>query len=96
VEVTEGRVARIEQAEALLSELTGLEEFRVRCEAGDLARIEVPINALACLVAEPVRTGIVSHLLELGFRNVTLDLQGFRSGSLNSALVQLGDGRAER
>ena len=96
VEVTEERVSRIEQAEALLSELTGLEEFRVRCEAGDLARIEVPINSLACLIAESVRTRIVSRLLELGFRNVTVDLQGFRSGSLNGALVQLGDGRAER
>ncbi len=90
VEVTEGRVRQVELAEAALRELTGLNEFRVRLEVGDLARIEVPVNALERLIDNGIRTQLVSKLTELGFRNVTLDLRGFRSGSLNEALVQLG------
>jgi len=89
VEVTEERVRRVELAEACVRDLTGLREFRVRCESGDLARIEVPVSALAELVKEDVRDNLVAQLLELGFSNVTLDLQGFRSGNLNAALVQL-------
>jgi uncharacterized protein len=90
VEVTEERVHSVELAEACLRELTGLNEFRVRLEAGDLARIEVPVAALQLLIDEQTRIRLVSRLTEIGFRNVTLDLQGFRSGSLNDALVQLG------
>lgn len=90
VEVTEERVRQVELAEAALRELTGLNEFRVRLEVGDLARIEVPVNALERLIDNGIRTQLVSKLTELGFRNVTLDLRGFRSGSLNEALVQLG------
>jgi len=89
VEVTEERVRRVELAEASLRELTGLREFRVRLEAGELARIEVPVTALELLIDDSTRSRIVAKLTELGFRNVTLDLRGFRSGSLNEALVQL-------
>jgi len=89
VEVTEERVRRVELAEASVRRLTGLREFRVRCESGDLARIEVPVAQLARLVDDEVRCELVSELTALGFSNVTLDLQGFRSGSLNAALVQL-------
>lgn len=89
VEVTEERVRRVELAEVCLRELTGLREFRVRCEPGDLARIEVPVAALGTLTEDSVRSNLVQRLTDLGFRNVTLDLQGFRSGSLNAALVPL-------
>jgi len=89
VEVTEERVRRVELAEACVRELTGLREFRVRCESGDLARIEVPVDGLAQLVQDEIRDPLVARLLQLGFSNVTLDLQGFRSGSLNAALVEL-------
>lgn len=89
VEVTEERVRRVELAEACLRELTDLREFRVRCESGDLARIEVPLEAVVQLVDPEVRGALVERFLDLGFRNVTLDLQGFRSGSLNESLVQL-------
>lgn len=89
VEVTEERVRRVELAEQCLRELTGLREFRVRCEHGDLARIEVPVESLEQLVAADVRQELVRRLIDLGFSNVTLDLRGFRSGSLNAALVQL-------
>src|SRR5437764_959243 len=53
------------------------------CE-GELARIEVPAAELARLAAPAVREGLVRCLKELGFRFVTLDLEGFRSGSLNT------------
>ena len=91
VEVTEERVRRIELAEACVRRLTGIREFRVRCESGDLARIEVPVTQLIRLVEDQVRSKLVSELTALGFSNVTLDLQGFRSGSLNAALVQLAE-----
>jgi len=91
VEVTEERVARIEHAEAAVRELTGIDELRVRLESHDLARIEVPLSSLIRLTEPAVRDAIVSRLHALGFRAVTLDLEGFRSGNLNSTLplVQL-------
>jgi uncharacterized protein len=91
VEVTEERVSRIELAEAFLKQITGLNELRVRHEASDLARIEVPLHALPLLTDPATRNAIVSKFLSLGFRAITLDLEGFRSGNLNAALplVQL-------
>lgn len=91
VEVTEERVFRIELAEAFLKHVTGQNELRVRHEASDIARIEVPLQALPLLIDPEVRKAIVNRLRGLGFRAVTLDLEGFRSGNLNSALplVQL-------
>ncbi len=87
VKVTTERTARVEAAEAYLREL-GLRECRVRLHEGELARIEVPAEALTRLAEPTVRDGIVRRLRELGFQFVTLDLEGFRSGSLN-ALVNL-------
>lgn len=86
VEVTEERVLRVELAEAFIKDLTGILELRVRHEAGELARIEVPIADIPALVADPVRIKVTSRLKELGFRAVTIDLQGFRSGNLNESL----------
>jgi uncharacterized protein len=91
VEVTEERVLRVERAEAMLKSLTGIQELRVRHEANELARIEVPIDQLALLLDLGLRSRISDEFHLLGFRFVTLDLDGFRSGSLNNALplVQL-------
>ena len=82
VEVTPERTARIEAAEAYLKKL-GYREFRVRLHEGELARIEVPPEGLAKLTDPQVCAEVVQHLKNLGFRYVTLDLEGFRSGSLN-------------
>jgi uncharacterized protein len=92
VEVTEERVDRVEHAEAFIRQVTGILELRVRHEAGELARIEVPLKDLQLLTEPTVREAIAARLRELGFRTVTLDLDGFRSGNLNSGLplVQLG------
>jgi uncharacterized protein len=80
--VTPERTRRVEDAEALLRSL-GLRECRVRYHEGDLARIEVPAGEVARLASEPVRTELSRGLHALGFKFVTLDLDGFRSGSLN-------------
>jgi uncharacterized protein len=87
VEVTRERTGRVEAAEAYLRSL-GYRECRVRLHEGELARVEVPAGELARLADPAVRGPLVRRLKELGFRYVTLDLEGFRSGSLND-LVSL-------
>src|SRR5438093_244340 len=87
VEVTRERTARVESAEDYLHAL-GLRECRVRLHEGELARIEVPASEVARLADPAVREPLARRLRELGFRFVTLDLEGFRSGSLNT-LVSL-------
>jgi uncharacterized protein len=84
VAVTPERVARIDQAEAFLRELLSTRELRVRLEANELARIEVPIASLPAVHAH--REEIVARLKSLGFRYISLDLDGFRSGSMNAVL----------
>jgi len=83
--VTAERTLRVELAEAFLH-ARGLRECRVRYHEGDLARVEVPADEVARLAAEPLAGELVARLLELGFRYVTLDLQGFRSGNLNGLI----------
>jgi uncharacterized protein len=87
VQVTPERTARVEAAEVYLHEL-GLRECRVRLHEGELARIEVPASELARMAEPAVREELTRRLKALGFQFVTLDLEGFRSGSLN-ALVSL-------
>ena len=87
VEVTSKRLAMIEQAEQWLRG-HGVVEFRVRLHAGELARIEVPIEAISRLASDPLRVELLAQLKSLGFRFVTLDISGFTSGSLNQ-LIQI-------
>jgi uncharacterized protein len=84
LEVTERRLQQIDQAESFLRSL-GFVEFRVR-HHDTIARIEVRGQDISKLSAEPVRTKVVEKLKSLGFRFITVDLQGFRTGSLNEAL----------
>lgn len=85
VPVTAERTGRIEAAEAFLREF-GLREFRVRLHEGELARIELPLDQLPQYVQPGVREKIGAKLRSLGFRFVTVDLEGFRSGSLNDLI----------
>ena len=87
VQVTPERVARVDAAEVWLRDQLGIRELRVRLEANDLARIEVPVEAVARLSSDDLRQRTAAHLRSLGFRYVTIDLEGFRSGSLNAALA---------
>jgi uncharacterized protein len=86
LEVTAERLRQIDEAEAFLRK-AGFVEFRVR-HHGEVVRIEVPPAEVGRLVAEPLRSQVVEKLKSLGFRFVTLDLQGFRSGSLNESLSE--------
>jgi pyridinium-3,5-biscarboxylic acid mononucleotide sulfurtransferase len=84
-EVTTERLAMIDSAEQYLRSL-GLRTVRVRYHRGDLARLEVPPAAIARLADEQTRTKLIDELRRLGFKYVTLDLEGFRSGSQNEVL----------
>jgi uncharacterized protein len=86
VEVTPERVRRVDLAEQFLREEFGLREFRVRHEANDLARLEVPADQFPRFLDRGAVARISARLHELGFKYVSLDLDGFRSGSMNAVL----------
>jgi pyridinium-3,5-biscarboxylic acid mononucleotide sulfurtransferase len=79
--VTIGTLDRVSRAEEGLRRL-GLRELRVR-HYGDLARIELGLTDIERAFADRVR--VVETVKAAGYRYVTLDLEGFRSGNLNSA-----------
>jgi len=81
-ELTEERLARIEAAEDFLR-AQGFGALRVR-DHGEIARIEVPAEDIERLAAEPLRSRVAEELRALGYRWVALDLQGFRSGSMDA------------
>ena len=84
--ITAEKLGQVEQAEAVLRSL-GFVEFRVR-HHGTIARIEVPPSDFERIISESVRQKIVEQLKPLGFQYISLDLQGFRSGSLNETLTE--------
>ena len=75
----------IDQAEQWLRQ-RGLRVLRVRYHKGDLARIEVSPDDLPRLVELELRGELITAFRALGFKFVTLDLEGFRSGSMNSVI----------
>ena len=83
-EITRENLAMVERAEEALRSL-GFAEVRVR-HYGDTARIEVPLSDLASLARAGMRERAVEGLKVAGYARVTLDLEGFRSGSLNESL----------
>lgn len=85
VEATPERARRVDQAERFLVRL-GLSTVRVRYHPGDLARIEVEPDQIARLADREVRQAIVEAFTSLGFQFVTIDLAGFRTGSLNALI----------
>ena len=84
-EVTPERLQMIDRAEQFLRS-QGLSTLRVRYHRGDLARVEVPASEIARLCDDQLRDRIASEFRSLGFKYVTLDLEGFRSGSQNEVL----------
>ncbi len=83
--ITPEKLRMIERAEALLRTL-GVRECRVR-HHDKLARIEVPVEEIARLASPDVRTRIDAAFHEIGYHYVTLDLRGFRSGSMNEVIA---------
>ena len=82
--ITPEKIAQVEKAESGLREL-GFRQLRVR-HHGDVARIEVPTADIARLVDEETSRQVVARMKEAGFTYVTIDLEGFRSGSMNEVL----------
>ncbi len=81
IPVTIGRLSQVEQAEAIIR-AKGFTEFRVRVH-GDLARIELDLSEMSMLLDAKCVAEITKSFKPLGFRHITLDLEGFRSGSTN-------------
>jgi len=86
LEISEQRLNQIEKAEDFLRTL-GLIEFRVR-HHDTIARIEVHPEDFKKVSIEPNRSKIFKKLKSLGFKYITIDLQGFRSGAMNEILSQ--------
>ena len=84
--ITAEKLAAVDKAEQLLWEL-GFKQFRVRVH-GSLARVELLPEQLELAVAEPMRSTIYKGLKAAGFAYVALDLQGYRTGSMNETLKQ--------
>ena len=82
--VTVEALTQIAKAERGLRE-AGFRQLRVR-HHNDVARIEVPVEDLALMIDDQTRQTIVKKIREAGYLYVTLDLAGFRSGSLNEAI----------
>lgn len=83
--VTLEKLHEVDQAEHFLHNL-GFRLVRVR-HHGDIARIEAPVEDLPRLFENDVHTRIVTALKEIGFKYVALDMQGYRTGSLNETLA---------
>jgi pyridinium-3,5-biscarboxylic acid mononucleotide sulfurtransferase len=83
-EVTEAKLRTIERAEAVLAQL-GFRVFRVR-HHDTIARLEIARDEMPRALDAPVRDEIVRQLKAIGYQHVTIDLQGYRLGSLNDAL----------
>ena len=83
--VTPERAARVDAAENALRDL-GFSDVRVRYD-GTTGRIEVASDRIAALAQPRVREKIIARLKELGFVYIALDLQGYRTGSMNETLT---------
>lgn len=82
--ITAEKLEQVGKAEEFLKKLKFV-QLRVR-HYGDMAKIEVEQNDFEKVISEPVRTMIVKEFAEIGFKNVVMDLKGFRSGALNEDL----------
>jgi uncharacterized protein len=85
-EVTKERIKTVEDGEEALKAL-GFRQFRTRFH-GDLVRIEVAVEELPKALQPEMAARFVEVFKPLGFHYVTLDLQGYRQGSLNEAITQ--------
>jgi uncharacterized protein len=85
-DVTPAKLRQIEQVEAELRRL-GFTDLRVR-HHGDIARIELPVDALTRAVTEPLRQAVQAAVTQAGFRYAAVDLAGIQSGAFTLPLVQ--------
>lgn len=86
-EITTEKLSLVDKAESALSGM-GFTQLRVRVH-NDIARIEVPAEQMEKMLHDENRVAVVAALKELGFAYVTLDLAGYRTGSMNEKLGTL-------
>lgn len=87
-EITEEKLRMVDLAEQFLIE-HGFTGERVRMH-GSLARIEVPESDIARLAADDMRKAVYDRFREIGFLFVTLDMHGYRTGSMNATIDKTG------
>ncbi|MBW7996631.1 MAG: ATP-dependent sacrificial sulfur transferase LarE [Candidatus Glassbacteria bacterium] len=90
MKITDEALVRIDQGEQFLKSLGMEGPIRVR-HHGDLARIELDPQQLSRIINPETRAGIVARFREIGYKYVTIDLQGFRSGSLNEVIESISN-----
>lgn len=84
--ITKENLMKIDAAESFMRDL-GFRFFRVRHHDDRTARLEIGPQEFHRLFEDPLRNQIVNHLKSLGYLYVTLDLQGYRTGSMNEVLT---------
>ncbi len=91
--ITDEKLKAIDHVESVLWKM-GFHQLRVR-HHGEIARIEVEPAELARLCEPDVRTQVLKTAKEVGFKYVTADLQGYRTGSMNEALSKNSESRIQ-
>ncbi len=86
-QISETTLEKIEQAEIIIREIFGVTTLRLRAHE-NIARIEVPISEMGIFLEEEKREMLVMKLRRLGFHYITIDLEGYRQGSMNIPLPQ--------
>jgi uncharacterized protein len=90
--ITRDLLRQVDRAEQFLYDL-GVRQFRVR-HHGDLARIELEPSEIPQISTKSIRSQIDEYFKLLGYQYVTLDLQGYRSGSLNEGVLKIQVGKS--
>ncbi|MGQ4872507.1 MAG: ATP-dependent sacrificial sulfur transferase LarE [Promethearchaeia archaeon] len=85
-EITEEKLERIQKAEQYLKKTFNLSQLRVRYHENDLARIEILPEEFNIILNKAAFSQICQELKNLGFNYITLDMEGYRSGSMNEPL----------
>lgn len=81
--ITLDLLERIERAEMFVKELLHVEVIRVRYHKGDIARIELLPKNIDKLLSSTIKSQIVEKLRELGFKYISVDLEGYTQGKMN-------------
>jgi uncharacterized protein len=82
--ITPDLLEKVWRAEAVLKEI-GFKNYRVR-NHGDIARIELDLEGIKTLMEETTRKKVAESLKQLGFKYITLDIEGYRTGSMNETI----------
>ena len=87
--ISEKKLGMVDKAEQYLLDL-GFRQLRVRIHGGNMARIELMPEDFSEFMRDDIRDKVYEKLKEIGFIYVTLDLKGYRTGSMNETLIEAG------